>query len=320
MPVMTTRFTLWTRSKKWRRRTAHLRQFLLTLAGSLLAVASLAVVVWLAARVPVWRDQVAGIHDVKDRISLENEITKNVVQLLGGSILLLGLYFTWKNTRLAQEGQLTDRFNQAIEHLGDDKSEVRLGGIYALARIAADSPRDHWSVMQVFCTYIRTKATGPAGSVPVEVATILTLLGRRRVDYELDDETLDLRGTNLSGLNLNGSQFDGTLFDGAALENTQFMDAHLRGASFRGADLQGAYLRRADLTHADLTGADVRAATFRDAALVHANLFGARMEGASLIGCNLHAARNAVKSQIAAALTDEATVLPSYQDVSGAEE
>lgn len=317
---MTARIRRWAKSKKWRRRAAQMRRLLLSVLSSLLALASLAVVIWLAARIPVWRTQIAGIHDVKDRISLENEITKNVVQLLGGAILLLGLYFTWRNTRLAQDGQLTDRFNQAMERFGDDKSEVRLGGIYALARIAADSPRDHWSVMQVFCTYVRTKAAGPAGSVPVEVATILNLLGRRRVDYELDDELLDLRGTNLSGLNLNGSQFDGALLDGAALENTQFVDAHLRGASLRGADLQSANFRRADLTAADLTGADVRDASFRDAVLVRANLFGAKMEGTSLMGCNLHAARNAVKSQIAAALTNAATLLPAYQDVSGAEE
>jgi len=317
---MTSPLTRWAGSKKWRRRIAHLRQFFFSLVSTLVAVSSLAVVLWLAGRVPQWREQVASIRDVKDRVSLENEITKNVVQLLGGSILLLGLYFTWRNTRLAQEGQLTDRFNQAIEHLGDDKSEVRLGGIYALARIAADSPRDHWSVMQVFCTYVRTRATDQAGPLSVEVATILTLLGRRRVDYESDEDMLDLRGTNLSGLDLNAGQFDATLFDGAKLESTQLMDAHLRGASFRGANLQGAYCRRADLTAADFTGADLRDATFRDAVLVRANLFGARMEATSLIGCDLHGAQNAVKSQIAAALSDERTVLPTYQDVSGAEE
>ncbi len=299
-----------------------MRQILLSLAASLLAVASLGIVVWLAARVPAWRAQIANLPDLKDRISLENEITKNVVQLLGGSILLLGLYFTWKNTRLAQEGQLTDRFNQAIEHLGSDKSEVRLGGIYALARIAADSPRDHWSVMQVLCTYVRTKANGDApevpSEVPSEVGAILTLLGRRRVDYEGDDETLDLRGVNLSGLNLSGGQFDGALFDGATLENTTLTDAHLRRASLRGTDLQGAFMRRADLTDADLSAADLRDSTFRDASLVRANLFGAKMEGASLIGSDLRGARNAARPQIAATLTDDATKLPDFQDVGGA--
>ena len=297
-----------------------MRQILLSLAASLLAVASLGIVIWLAARVPAWRTQIANLPDLKDRISLENEITKNVVQLLGGSILLLGLYFTWKNTRLAQEGQLTDRFNQAIEHLGSDKSEVRLGGIYALARIAADSPRDHWSVMQVLCTYVRAKANGDAAEVPGEVGAILTLLGRRRVDYERDEETLDLRGVNLSGLNLSGGQFDGALFDGATLENTTLTDAHLRRASLRGTDLQGAFMRRADLTDADLSAADLRDSTFRDASLVRANLFGAKMEGASLIGSDLRGARNAARPQIAAAITDDATRLPDFQDVSGARE
>jgi len=33
--------------------------------------------------------------------------------------------------RLTQQGQLTDRYTRAIEQLGSDKQDVRLGGIYA---------------------------------------------------------------------------------------------------------------------------------------------------------------------------------------------
>ena len=40
---------------------------------------------------------------------------------------------------LAERGQVTDRFTKAIEQLGSDKLDVRIGGIYALERIARDS-------------------------------------------------------------------------------------------------------------------------------------------------------------------------------------
>ncbi len=33
--------------------------------------------------------------------------------------------------------------------------EVRLGGIYALERIARDSPKDHWTIMEVLTAYVR---------------------------------------------------------------------------------------------------------------------------------------------------------------------
>ncbi|WP_190824624.1 hypothetical protein [Saccharopolyspora pogona] len=40
-----------------------------------------------------------------------------------------------------QQQQITERFSTAIEQLGSDKLQIRLGGIYALERIAHDS--DH---------------------------------------------------------------------------------------------------------------------------------------------------------------------------------
>ena len=41
---------------------------------------------------------------------------------------------------LTEQGQVTDRYTKAIEQLGSDKLDVTIGGIYALERIARDSP------------------------------------------------------------------------------------------------------------------------------------------------------------------------------------
>jgi hypothetical protein len=60
---------------------------------------------------------------------------------------------------LTQErAKITDRFANAIGQLGDDVPEVRLGGIYALERIARDSRRDHGAVVEVLTAYVRTRA------------------------------------------------------------------------------------------------------------------------------------------------------------------
>jgi hypothetical protein len=109
--------------------------------------------------------------DLKDRIKFENDLRANriqvittVVQALGGIAVLIGIYFAWANLKIAQEdqqntlntqseniknqtktlviteeGQITDRFSKAIDQLGSDKLEIRLGGIYALERIAQES-------------------------------------------------------------------------------------------------------------------------------------------------------------------------------------
>src|SRR5215204_5738600 len=59
-----------------------------------------------------------------------------------------------QNQRLTEQGQITERFTRAIEQLGatDETSnkprlELRLGGIYALERIAKDSPEKYNSTV-----------------------------------------------------------------------------------------------------------------------------------------------------------------------------
>ena len=56
---------------------------------------------------------------------------------------------------LTEQGQVTDRYTKAIEQLGSDKLAVRIGGIYALERIARDSARDHPAGMEVLTAFIR---------------------------------------------------------------------------------------------------------------------------------------------------------------------
>src|SRR5215208_1920659 len=54
-----------------------------------------------------------------------------------------------EDLRQAEQGQITERFTRAIDQLGSEKLEIRLGGIYALERIAKDSPRDHLQILEV---------------------------------------------------------------------------------------------------------------------------------------------------------------------------
>ena len=50
---------------------------------------------------------------------------------------------------------------KAIEQLGSDKLDVRIGGIYALERIALDSAKDHPTVMAVLTAFIREHSHEP---------------------------------------------------------------------------------------------------------------------------------------------------------------
>lgn len=68
----------------------------------------------------------------------------------------------WRQVQVGREGQITERFTRAIEHLGKDKSlDERLGGIYALERIARDSPVDRRTITEVLTAYVRSHSPRP---------------------------------------------------------------------------------------------------------------------------------------------------------------
>jgi len=243
---------------------SHPPEWLLLLGlvtGGLLALA----VLW---KVPQW--QVGFVKDLepKERFDRVNEVRKTLATILGGILLLAGGFFTWQNLNLAREGQITDRFYKAIEQLGSEMLQIRLGGISALEGIANESEALHWPIMEVLCTYVRVNAPRkPQESTipnppPADIQAILTVLGRRDRKYEKKNQVLDLKYTDLR---------DADLFQ-----------ANLIGAKLFAADPVGANHRAADLSGADLQGADLDGAWIKGAYLSGGTSAGRTSEGLSL--------------------------------------
>ncbi len=274
-------------------------------------------------RLPQW--QVAAVPEMKDRIDLESKSRQTLAQILGGAALLVGLYFTSQTLRTTQEGQITDRFTKAIDQLGKDTLAVRLGGIYALERIARDSESDHWAVMEVLTAFVREQAPAtplppdkPSGEkeaeessherkLPSDIQAILTVIGRRTRTFENGEiQSLDLHNTNLQGARLERAQLQGADLGGAQLQDAllafaqlqdavlafaQLQDAHLERAQLQGALLAGAQLQGAHLVGAELQGARLQGAQLQDAVLAVAQLQGADLGGAELQGAHLEGAQ-----------------------------
>ncbi|HEX3882557.1 MAG TPA: pentapeptide repeat-containing protein [Stellaceae bacterium] len=76
-------------------------------------------------------------------------------------------------------------------------------------------------------------------------------------------------------------------------------------------DLSGARIRRTDLSHANLTGANLSHADLTGANLQGANLADAILTGTILCGADLSNVKNLTKEQLADALVDETTILPT---------
>lgn len=97
----------------------------------------------------------------KGRIDSENAIRAALIQGLGGTAILVSIYFTYRNLKVAEDKQVTERFSKAVEMLSNVSMHTRLGGIYALERIANDSDRDYPQVMEVLCAFVREESPWP---------------------------------------------------------------------------------------------------------------------------------------------------------------
>jgi hypothetical protein len=217
----------------------------------------------------------------------------------------------------AREAQFPDRYSRAIEQLGSDNLDVRIGGIYALEGIAVESARHHPTVMEVLAAFIRehSREQGPApeeedaarprhrGTQP-DVQAALTVIGRRAAAR--DRQPIDLKGADLTRADLTGAHLGGATLRRAVLTSADLTRAILTradltranltwaalpGANLSGANLSGSgpnpFLYPAGLTREMLRGAILKAAVLTDADLTNADLTWADLTGADLTGADL---------------------------------
>lgn len=239
----------------------------------------------------------------KDLIQAENSARMTLVQTIGGAALLISILFTWRsgratqaNAELAADKQITEVFSKAIEQIGNKSMTVRIGGVLALGRIARQSRKDHWAIMEILTAHLREMSSdkdeqmqfpssdGPAvskedsnsrksygvSSLRSEAKAIVEVLRLRNSEYETDEQRLNLEKANLEGMDLSG--------------------ADLRRARFIGADLRRAKLSRARLDNADFSGSKLCDADLTEVCLIGTNLIGADLERAILIGVDLRGA------------------------------
>ncbi|TDB83358.1 pentapeptide repeat-containing protein [Actinomadura sp. KC216] len=245
-----------------------------------------------------------------ERVEAVNHARSALMQSVTGLVVIAGVVFTAagllytaRTLDTTRQGQVTDRYTKAVEQLGSSKREVRIGAIYALERIAADSPRDHLTIRDVLAAFVREHDPGPhvkTSKLPKEpdtdVDAALIVLARRPADppssAPLDLHTIRVPNSRFPRTS-NGETSVADLGGADLVLNSQFprtIGANLRGADLTGADLRGADLTKADLRGADLTGADLTGATLTAATLTGATLNDATLSDAGLSGANLRGA------------------------------
>ncbi|WP_371785538.1 pentapeptide repeat-containing protein [Streptosporangium subroseum] len=298
---------------------------------SLLALALVAVLVWLLGPGPKWMLTTFDVNvsklDPKDLTTAVDAIRGRVLAVATGLVALVAVYYTARNAatarrtlelseqnyrstvemsdrtyRLSEQGHVTDRYTKAIEQLGSEKLDIRLGGIYALERIAHDSARDHPTIIEVLAAFVREHSHDPDASatarhivdrngknarpkIRTDIQAALTAIGRRTTSHDQSDRGINLsdadltgaefRGANLAGADLSYSNFTGTFFYSSDFAQAFFIKSNFTNAIIRSSNVTGANFASANFTSAELTGLDFTNAIIGNAIFTNAEITGA---------------------------------------------
>jgi hypothetical protein len=177
----------------------------------------------------------------------------------------------------AEARRITDLYTKAVDQLGSEKAPVRLGGLYALERLAQDHEEHRQTIVNVLCAYLRMPYTVPGNRPEADAGDHVHAANRER----LEEREVRLAAQRLLAHHLRPGAEDrpaATFWTDVSLDLTgaTLIEFSLRGCRVRfmacgSADFIGpAGFVGATFTH----GADFPFANFADAAHFHSVTFG----------------------------------------------
>lgn len=198
-----------------------------------------------------------------------------------------------KNNLENKSAKFFKNYSRAIDQLGSEKIEIRLGAISSLEMIADKSDEYFRPILKILTAYIREKSHTKEGiitknpekqekdkSLPTDFQAILELICKREHSF---NEKLDLRKSNLRKAQLFKAHLEGADLSEADIWGADLVEAHLENAQLSRAYLEDSILVRAHLNNADLleaclVGAYIQGADFQDACLIKAQIEDAHLE------------------------------------------
>ena len=242
-----------------------------------------------------------------------------------------------QQSETAQRSLLNERYQKGAKMLGSAKLSTRLGGIYALERLARECVKDyHIQIIKLFCDFVRNppkdENDNDAPKVRKDVQVIMTALGRRNYNVQQGIEKrkigkepiLNLAGADLSGSELKFADLSNAVLkladlSNAVLEGANLSHANLDDTNLSGAELYEANLYGARLHRADLSGARLHRADLSGAELYEANLYGARLHRTKLSGAELKRAHGLTQAQLDRAVVELPEKPPHLGDAKDSE-
>ncbi|MCP4504483.1 MAG: pentapeptide repeat-containing protein, partial [Deltaproteobacteria bacterium] len=201
-----------------------------------------------------------------------------------------------KTANIAEKTQVTTSFTTAITQLGDKELSIRLGGIYALRKIAEDHPKSYKDVVgNTLQAFIRSTSKYELTEKDIyeceedeeKLKEKESNLKNKQIKEDISAALASLLGIGIKKLSLpycllNRAQLQEAQLQGAQLQGAQLINAFLGGAQLKHAFLDRACLEKAILIETNLQGAILQEANLKGAKLGESNLQRADLKGANL--------------------------------------
>jgi len=193
------------------------------------------------------------------------EQTKNTTETLKNSQEQIKI--TQKQLDNSQKQIRSEQFKNAIDHLGNDKQAIVLGGVHALYDLALNYEEYRKQVFEILCSFIREETrklkyqkrknsddSNTTVTSSIVIQTIIDKLFREKESQKFYIEAFKEKQADLSGAFLPEINLQNAYIPNIFLLNVNLQRAHLSGVNLQGAFLFGVNLQRTDLRNANLQG------------------------------------------------------------------
>jgi uncharacterized protein YjbI with pentapeptide repeats len=227
------------------------------------------------------------------------------IQQAAAAAALAGAWFAlarhFSQTEADRRRRISESYSKAVEQLGSDKLEVRLGGIFSLERISKESPDEYWTVMENLSAFVRERSRrNEAEQTSLDLEQCVSRCayslwqragqpsGRAEEFWaEAVKSKADLGERPPADIAAVLTVIKRRSKESREREAAMNWSFDLSGAILTQADLRFVDLRRANLSYVRLAGAQLEEAHLEEANLMHAdlksaNLFHAHLEHAEL--------------------------------------
>ena len=182
---------------------------------------------------------------------------------------------------LAERDSLDARYQKGADMLSSENISTRIGGVYALKRLAVNHPKEfHIQVMELLCAFVRNPPESKLPGKPLDediTSALETIIHRSDDAIAIEEATRPISSRASPSPDYGGKEGFRVNLTGADLHSANLHSAKLRGAILDNVNMLFVFGEYADFSGASMRGCKINKATFWDAVFDKALMNGTDM-------------------------------------------